>query len=101
MKTTYIHGDYNVECERCLKKIKRSEARFDGQYRSMLVCGSCYDPKHPYEYPPKLGPENIAVKDARPRKAQADMQDYSFPAGEGITWDNCPYKFGEGIYTWS
>lgn len=95
----YEPGTYNVQCERCGRAVKRYMAVFDGQYPGMLVCTECYDPKHPFELPRKTRPDNMSVRDARPRKEQGEMQDYTIPAN--MTWDTCPWLWGEtGIIEW-
>ena len=52
-------------CRKCGDKHKLSELRSDGQYPGLLVCGTCYDIKHPAERPVRVD-DAIALRNPAP-----------------------------------
>jgi len=41
-------GSYNVECDRCDKKIKSYDAKHE--WTGAVVCPQCYDPRHSQDF---------------------------------------------------
>lgn len=74
---TYIPGDHWVVCDLCGIKYRRSECRFN--YRNHLVCGKCWEPRHPQEKGPTTLRERQKVKDPRP---EGDGYDVFVEPGE-------------------
>jgi hypothetical protein len=67
-------------CERCSQKSLRRKLVYDGQFPDLLVCTSCWDPKHPQEYLPAVtDPVTIYDPTGDPDKFQANTQVVSFP----------------------
>jgi len=64
----YFPGDHKVICDRCGFVKLRSVCRFDGNNTSLLVCPSCYDPKHPQDRPIHGKGEKQRVANPRPEK---------------------------------
>lgn len=44
----YSHNDYNVICDRCGFKIKRSMARLTWDH--LVVCPEDWEPRHPQDF---------------------------------------------------
>lgn len=44
----FAPGEWNVECERCDKKIKASDAYHE--WNGLVVCRQCYDPRQPQDF---------------------------------------------------
>jgi hypothetical protein len=59
----YIHGDYNIICDRCGFKIKRSEAL--KTWDNLLVCKKDWEPRHPQDFV-RGKADRQRVADARP-----------------------------------
>ena len=59
---TYRSGDHKVICDQCGFEKLRSQCKF--QWDGLLVCGECFDPKHP-QLDLKVKPET-QPKDLRP-----------------------------------
>jgi hypothetical protein len=51
-------------CDRCGFKHRHSALR--KEWTGLLVCKPCWDPRPPDTKPPKLKPEGLPVRDARP-----------------------------------
>lgn len=51
-------------CDRCGFKVRRS--RLKREWTNLLVCPPCFDKRPPDTKPPKLKPEGIPIRDARP-----------------------------------
>ena len=80
---TYARGDNAVaHCERCGFKYNRKELLYDGQYRDLLVCGDCWDPKHPQDYLPAMS-DPISIRD--PRSDQDSATNYT-----AVKWPPVP-----------
>lgn len=62
-KTGYVHADYNVICDRCGFKKKRSECL--KEWTGLLVCKKCYEPRHPQDFV-KARADKQSVADPRP-----------------------------------
>ena len=56
-------GDWNIICEKCGMKRKASECSLNWQ--NQLVCGPCWESRHPQEYVKGI-PDNQSVPIARP-----------------------------------
>lgn len=66
-KFPYVSSDFLAICDRCSRKFYRSELRHDGHFTALLVCSTCYDPRHPQL--DVRSPANIQVPDeARPER---------------------------------
>lgn len=90
MSSYWKSHDYNVLCDVCKSKRKRSQCRltWDGKLACINVPG-CWDPKHPNDYPyPKIRPDR-RLKDVRPEPA-TDTFVLSLNNWENIqlTWEN-------------
>lgn len=59
----YKHGDWNVICDRCGFKFKRSECRYE--WNGLLVCKDDWEPRHPQDFVRGVA-DRQAVPDARP-----------------------------------
>lgn len=51
-------------CDRCGFKVRHRKLR--KEWTGLLVCGPCWDPRPPQTKPPKIVPEGLPVRDARP-----------------------------------
>lgn len=52
-QNTYVHGDWNVSCDRCGFKFKSSDVR--EEWNGLMVCEDCWESRHPadmYKYTP-------------------------------------------------
>lgn len=78
----FARGDNAIaHCERCGFKYKRKELIYDGQYRDLLVCRDCWDPKHPQDFLPAMH-DPVSIRDPR-----SDADTSSIAAGyTDITW---------------
>ena len=61
-KTRYIHGDFNIICERTGSKIKRSQAR--KEWNNKIVRKESFEERHPMDFL-RTRPDHQAVEDAR------------------------------------
>jgi len=59
----YVSGDHLVICDMCGFKYYRSECRFN--YRNLLVCEKCWEPRHPQEKAGRPLEGRQLVKDIR------------------------------------
>ena len=79
-------GDHNALCDRCKRKYKASQLRSDGQYPNLMVCDTCYDPRHPQEFL-RGRPDNSNVPWSRPdTNANTSVTTY-----DGVTLTNENY----------
>ena len=63
--TAFAKGKHAVGyCRKCGDKVKVTQLRTDGQ-TNLLVCGTCYDIKHPAETPVRTD-DAIALRDPAP-----------------------------------
>jgi hypothetical protein len=61
----YIPGDHWTVCDRCSRKIRRSQQA--KEWTGLVVCrDGCLDPVPPEMSPPRAWPEGLPVQDARP-----------------------------------
>jgi hypothetical protein len=51
-------------CERCGFKVRHRELR--KEWTNLLVCKPCYDPRPADTRPPRIKPEGVPIRDARP-----------------------------------
>jgi hypothetical protein len=51
-------------CDRCGFKFRHNQLR--KEWTGNLVCRPCWDPRPADTKPPKVGPEGLPVRDARP-----------------------------------
>lgn len=61
----YRQGSHNFICDKCGQKHKREQGQ--KEWTGILVCKSCYDPKHPWFEPLPLTIDSQPVPDSRPR----------------------------------
>ena len=61
----YDKGSHNVICDRCGQKWKRQYCR--KEWTGLLVCNTCFDPRHPVTMPIPTAIDSIPVPDARPK----------------------------------
>lgn len=61
------------ECQRCGDVVNHRRLMKDGQYRGLIVCRDCYDPRHPQDVPYNVKPE----------KHHIPAPELSKPPGEG------------------
>lgn len=64
MKNRLVLGDYNVICDECGRKFKRSETRL--RWDNALVCPRDWEPRHPLDFI-QPGRTTRPVLDARPQ----------------------------------
>lgn len=82
----YKIGDHNVQCDICGKKRKRSQCR--KTWDNLIACiTTCYDAKHPNEYPDYIIPDGLPVQDARPRQEAANWVYLDTTLGLSL-WNN-------------
>lgn len=60
----YRPGGVWAICDRC--SFKRRHVQLKKEWTGLLVCDECYDAKPPDLSPPRIGPEGLPVRDARP-----------------------------------
>lgn len=60
----YRHGDHNIICDRCGRKIKASQSR--KTWDNLVVCPEDWEPRHPQDVI-RIRAEEPGVKDPRPR----------------------------------
>lgn len=69
-----------AHCERCSIKTLRRRLMYDGQYPDLLVCSSCWDPKHPQEsLPPVFDPVTLYDPTGDQDRLQANELTISWP----------------------
>ena len=95
----YASGKHAVGyCKRCGEKTKLSALRSDGQIPGLLVCGDCYDMKHPAEYPVRTD-DAIALRDPSPDldavTSRAIPVQFDEPLVNAFGWPSGTY-FGGG-----
>lgn len=56
-------GPWGV-CDRCGFKVRHRKLR--KEWTGNMVCPECWDPRPPHTKPPKVRPEGLPVRDARP-----------------------------------
>ena len=96
--TIYAKGKHAVGlCQRCGEKLKLSELRPDGQ-TNLLVCGSCYDIKHPSERPIRTD-DAIALRRPAPDLDAVASREipaaFDEPLVDSLGWTSGTY-FGGG-----
>ena len=95
---TYARGNKAVGlCQRCGEKTKLHELRPDGQ-TNLLVCGSCYDIKHPAEYPVRTDDAVALRRPAPDLDAEASREipaQFDEPLVDSLGWNSGTY-FGGG-----
>lgn len=93
MAHSYSSGKNAIgQCQRCGFVYKLSRLRQDGE-TELLVCGSCYDEKHPSETPVRVADAFILRRPAPDLDAaNANVIDDDRPLGEVLGFDN---YFGE------
>lgn len=67
----HAHG----ECMRCGFRVAYLSLMDDGNIAGLRVCSTCWEPKHPQESPPPIGPDAQALYRPSP--------ELSIPADEG------------------
>jgi hypothetical protein len=87
----YFRSDWNVICQVCGRKRKRSEcilAYGSGNLPVVMSCkDGCADERHPLNSPPPLVVDGLPVPDARP---EASDKFISQSVVSGMTWFNLP-----------
>ena len=95
----YDQGNWNVICDICGKKRKRSQCKktWDG----FLACTveKCFYTKHPNDYPRRIVPDGLPVPDARPRPdLVSEMSSIPVP---GITrWTDTGLRWNTQNWRW-
>lgn len=88
--TNYIPGDYNVICDICGKKKKRSECAMaygNGIIPVVMSClDGCADANHPLNYPPPVIFDGRPVPDARPDVSAANSTYLPDPIPSFMKW---------------
>lgn len=92
-------GSWNVICDICGKKRKREEVKktWDG----FLACTiTCFDPKHPNDYPRRIYADGLPVPDARPRPEAASWIYLPYPGitrweTPGLTWESLTWRWDD------
>ncbi len=69
----YRSGDWNVICDICGRKVKRTNARLN--WKRQLVCPRDWEPKHPQLFPSPRIRDGRPVKPARPEPADTFRTD--------------------------
>jgi hypothetical protein len=96
--TAYAKGNKAVGlCQRCGEKKKLHELRPDGQ-TNLLVCGDCYDIKHPAEYPVRTDDAVALHRPAPDLDAEASREipaQFDEPLVDSFGWPSGTY-FGGG-----
>lgn len=64
MNTHFVLGDWNVICDRCSRKRKRSQC--DKTWDNLIVCrDGCWEPRHPQDFARAIA-DDPSVPDPRP-----------------------------------
>jgi len=96
--TAYAKGNKAVGlCQRCGEKTKLHELRPDGQ-TNLLVCGDCYDMKHPAERPVRTDDAVALRRPAPDLDAAASREipvEFDEPLVDSLGWVEGSY-FGGG-----
>ncbi len=98
-------GDYNVKCDFCQRKRKRSECQLT--WENYMACSdTCYDPRHPSTLPIPAVVDALPVMDARPRQtgtviAYAGLNTYTLQQNllgnwGDYTWDAADFYWDDG-----
>lgn len=74
--TKYVHGQWNVICDRCGRKFKSGQVR--KEWTGLRVCtgpgtSDCWEPKHP-QLSLKGIPDNMAVPWVRPVATSVEVE---------------------------
>lgn len=64
IKPEFIAGDPWKYCDSCGVKYRASQTRKN--WKGLVQCEKCYDPKHPALEPREVGYDRMEVEDARP-----------------------------------
>lgn len=83
-------GSWNVCCDRCGRKYKRDQCQ--KEWTGLLVCSTCYEPRHPITRPLPAVVDSRGVRDARPRPATV----YVDPVESLSVW-GVSYETSQGI----
>lgn len=96
--TAYAKGKYAIGmCQRCGEVVKLGQLREDGQ-NHLIVCGSCYDIKHPAERPVRTDDAVALRRPAPDLDAEASREiptAYDMPLVDYLGWPSGTY-FGGG-----
>ncbi|RAK52129.1 hypothetical protein [Phenylobacterium deserti] len=65
--------DANAICDRCGFQRKHHQLR--KEWDGLMVCAECYDPRPVHLDPPRIYPEGMPVRDARPEPAPVFVGD--------------------------
>ena len=93
----YNINSWNVICDICGKKRKRSECRM--QWDGLLAClpSKCWSPKHPNELPlPKIN-DGLPVLNARPRPNNLGVY---LPVLPITTWETAGLQWDDNSWNW-
>lgn len=73
---SYASGRHALaECQRCGFRVRYVDLVDDGSMPGLRVCTTCFEPHHPQEDPPEVGPDAVALHRPSP--------ELSIPDGEG------------------
>jgi hypothetical protein len=59
------HRHGKGQCDRCGFVYKLSQLHYE--WTGFRVCTTCWDPRHPQDFPAEITAENTALVDSRPR----------------------------------
>ena len=108
----YKHGDYNVICDRCGGKYKRSQVK--EEWNGLLTClRGCWEPRHPQDFV-KSKADRQSVPNPRPDKSSVlGTTTLSSGASEGATtitltsvsnvskYDSIGITMNDGVIFWT
>lgn len=77
---TYAWG----ECQRCGFRVRYLSMVEDGHIPGLRVCPTCYEPEHPQENPPPIGPDRVALERPAPEVSIPDDEGTAAPDLEDI-----------------
>ena len=92
-----IPGDYNVICDVCGFKLKRSQTR--KRWDGLLVCDADWEPRHPQDYV-KGTPRRSRILDSRPEGCDrfVDGGPIEWDEKSGTLWDDDFVKWENGAW---
>jgi|1_EtaG_2_1085319.scaffolds.fasta_scaffold203243_1 hypothetical protein len=100
-KTRYIHGDFNIICERTGSKIKRSQAR--KEWNNKIVRKESFEHRHPMDFL-RARPDRQAAEDPRTESSDVYLGANQVQANDlnqkGSALDTTPSIWDSGVSTW-
>lgn len=68
------------ECQRCGFRVRYTALVDDGHIAGLRVCRTCWEPHHPQEDPPPIGPDRQALYRPAPEISIPDDEGDAAPA---------------------